>query len=140
AVFACYIPYEVFDAWWFLRFLLPAYPALLVLTAAALVWLVQRRGPWWRVVSYAVAAVVTIILVRGSIQRHAFGLWEFERRFQLAGDYVASRLPRNAIVIAAQETGSVRFYSNRTTMSWRDLPADVLDAALTFARAHQLRP
>jgi hypothetical protein len=74
------------------------------------------------------------------IQRHAFGLWEFERRFQVAGEYVAARLPPNAIVLAAQESGSVRFYANRKTMSWRDLPADRLDTALTFARAHDLRP
>jgi len=140
AVFACYIPYEVFDAWWFLRFVLPGYPALLVLTSAALVWLLQRMGSRWQVASYVVAAVVAVVLVRGSIQRHAFGLWEFERRFQLAGEYVASRLPQNAIVIAAQESGSVRFYSNRMTIAWRDLPADALDTALAFARAHDLRP
>jgi len=58
----------------------------------------------------------------------------------VAGEYVAARLPPNAIVLAAQESGSVRFYANRKTMSWRDLPADRLDTALTFARAHDFRP
>lgn len=140
AVFSCYIPYEVFDAWWYLRFVLPAYPPLLVLTAAALLWIFHLRGLMWRVTSYALCGLVAVVLVRGSIQRHAFGLWEFERRFQLAGEYVASRLPANAIVFAAQETGSVRFYANRTTIAWRDLPADALDQALTFARSQQRRP
>jgi hypothetical protein len=140
AVFTCYIPYEVFEAWWFLRFVLPAYPALLVLTSSVLVWVFERRGSWWRIASYAAAAVVALVLVRESIRRHAFGLWEFERRFELAGEYVASRLPQNAVVIAAQETGSVRFYSNRVTIAWRDLPADALDTALAFVRAHEYRP
>jgi hypothetical protein len=140
AVFACYIPYEVFDAWWFLRFVLPAYPALLVLTASALVWLFERTTSWWRVAPYTAGAILAVILVRGSIQRHAFGLWEFERRFQLAGEYVASRLPPNAIVITAQESGSVRFYSSRATMAWRAIPADALDGALVFARTHGYRP
>jgi hypothetical protein len=140
AVFACYIPYEVFDAWWFLRFVLPAYPALLVLTSSAIVWLFERSGSWWRVASYAAAAVVAVVLVRESIKRHTFGLWEFERRFELAGEYVASRLPHNAVVIAAQETGSVRFYSNRATIAWRALPADALDTVLAFVRAHEYRP
>jgi hypothetical protein len=140
AVFSCYIPYEVFDAWWFLRFVLPAYPALLVLTSSALVWFFDRRGSWRRIAPYAAAAVVAVILVRESVRRHAFGLWEFERRFELAGEYVASRLPQNALVIAAQETGSVRFYSNRVTIAWRALPADALDTALAFVRAHQYRP
>ena len=140
AVFACYIPYEVFDAWWFLRFVLPAYPALLVLTAATAVWVVNHRRTWWRVATYTAATIVVVILVRESIQRHAFGLWEFERRFALAGEYVGSRLPPNALVLAAQETGSIRFYSNRVTMAWRALPADALGAALAFVRAHNYRP
>ncbi len=140
AVFGCYIPYEVFDAWWYLRFVLPAYPPLLVLTAAALVWIFHQRGLRWRIASYALCGIAAVVLVRGSIQRHAFGLWEFERRFQLAGEYVARRLPANAIVFAAQETGSVRFYANRTTIAWRDLPADALDRALAFARSQDRRP
>ena len=140
AVFACYIPYVVFDAWWYLRFVLPAYPALLVLTAAAVVWLVQGRRSLWRVAGYTACAIVMVMLVRESIERHAFGLWQFERRFQLAGEYVDSRLPPNALVIAAQETGSVRFYSNRVTMAWRALPTDALGAALAFVRAHGYRP
>ena len=140
AVFACYIPYEVFDAWWFLRFVLPAYPPLLVLTAAALVWLIERRTWPWRGVAYAAVMAVAIVMVRESIHRHAFGLWEFERRFQLAGEYVAARLPPNAIVITGQESGSVRFYSNRDTMVWRALPSDGLDNAMTFARTNGYRP
>jgi 4-amino-4-deoxy-L-arabinose transferase-like glycosyltransferase len=140
AVFSCYIPYEVFDAWWFLRFLLPAYPALLVLTSSALVWSFERRRSWWRIAPYAAAAIVAVVLVRESIRRHAFGLWEFERRFELAGEYVASKLPPNALVIAAQETGSVRFYANRETIAWRALPAETLDTALAFVRAHGYQP
>jgi hypothetical protein len=140
AVFACYIPYEVFDAWWYLRFVLPAYPALLVLTAAALTVLLSRTGALWHPVGFAAVQVLTVVLVREGVKRHAFGLWEFERRFRLAGEYVASRLPENAIVITAQESGSIRFYSDRPTLVWRALPADGLDQALTFVRAHGYRP
>jgi 4-amino-4-deoxy-L-arabinose transferase-like glycosyltransferase len=140
AVFACYIPYEVFDAWWYLRFVLPAYPALLILTASALVWLFERRRAWVRAASYVAVVALTIVLLRESITLHAFGLWEFERRFQLAGEYVDSHLPQNAIVFTAQESGSVRFYSNRVTMTWRALTPEALDQALAFARSHGYRP
>jgi dolichyl-phosphate-mannose-protein mannosyltransferase len=140
AVFACYIPYSVFDAWWFLRFVLPAYPALLVLTATALVWLFDRIAWQWRVLMYAAVVAVAVVMLRDGIQRHVFGLWQFERRFQLAGDYVAARLPTNAIIITGQESGSVRFYADRDTMVWRALPPDALDTAITFARARGYRP
>jgi hypothetical protein len=136
AVFACYIPYEVFDAWWYLRFLLPAYPALLVLTAASLTALVGR----FPVVQLAIVAAVALFTVHVTIDRGAFGLRDFERRFRLAGEYVAAHLPGNAAVITAQESGSVRFYSGRLTLFWRELPADSLDGALEFLKVQGYRP
>lgn len=140
AVFACYIPYDVFDAWWYLRFVLPAYPALLVLTASALMALLARAGETWRWAGVVAVALLSVFLARGAVERHAFGLWEFERRFRLAGDYVAAHLPQNALIVTAQESGSVRFYSGRPTLTWRALPPDGLDRALIFVRAHGYRP
>jgi hypothetical protein len=58
----------------------------------------------------------------------------------LAGEYISSHLPANACVITAQESGSVRFYSNRLTLAWREFPAGALDSALAFARAQGYRP
>ena len=140
AVFACYIPYEVFDAWWFLRFLLPAYPPLLVLTAAAIAALLMKCPPRWRIAGTGAVAVIAVVLVRGAIDGYAFGLRDFERRFRLAGEYVHSHLPANAAIVTAHESGSVRFYSGRPTLFWRALPPEALDTALAFLRAEGLRP
>ena len=41
ATLACYLPYVVFDAWWYTRFLLPALLPWLALTAAVLVSVVE---------------------------------------------------------------------------------------------------
>jgi hypothetical protein len=139
-VFACYIPYEVFDAWWYLRFLLPAYPPILALTAAAIASLLSRLPVPARAVGFAVAGLLLVFLVRVAIDRDALGLWKFERRFRLAGNYVAAHLPPDAAVVTAQESGSVRFYSGRLTLAWRELPAQELDRALAFLRAQGYRP
>src|SRR5262249_1349267 len=64
AVFICYIPYDVFEAWWYLRFVLPAYPALLVLTATALSALLARTSAVWRAGGFAAVAVLAAFLVR----------------------------------------------------------------------------
>ena len=56
AVFVCYIPYEVFDAWWYLRFVLPAYPALLALTAMALTAVLARTTVPLRWTGFAAVA------------------------------------------------------------------------------------
>jgi oligosaccharyl transferase STT3 subunit len=140
AVFACYLPYEVFDAWWYLRFLLPAYPAMLALTACALSALAARLDTRWRVFEFAIVAALAVFMLRVTNERGTFGLRDFERRFRLAGDYVASHLPANAAVVTGQESGSVRFYAGRLTLFWRGLPADSLDRALDFLRAHGYKP
>ena len=44
AVWSCYVFYTPFDAWWYLRFLLPAFPPMLVLTAVGLALVVERIG------------------------------------------------------------------------------------------------
>jgi hypothetical protein len=130
----------VFNAWWYLRFLLPAYPALLVLLAVAVNTLFEDRLPRWRVVEAVVIAAMASFMVRVAVDRGTFGLLNFERRFRLAGEYVAARLPANAAVITGQESGSVRFYSGRLTLFWRELPDDRLDSALIFLRAQGYRP
>jgi hypothetical protein len=139
-VLACYLPYVVFDAWWYLRFVLPAYPAILALTAAAIVGALRYLPGPAGVLGLSAAALVSIVLVRGAIDRHAFGLRDFELRFRLAGEYVESQLPANAAVVTAQESGSVRFYSGRLTLAWRELPEGRLERALNFLRTQGYRP
>jgi hypothetical protein len=49
-VFCCYVFYTPFDAWWYLRFVLPAFPAIFVLAADALCKALggsDRSGDWW---------------------------------------------------------------------------------------------
>ncbi len=56
-VTACYLPYSTFDDWWYLRFLLPLIPVLLILAMAVLVQAglaraggasrADARRPWW---------------------------------------------------------------------------------------------
>lgn len=140
AVFTCYIAYEVFDAWWYLRFLLPAYPPLLVLTAVALTALIGRLPARWRVAQVVIVAALAFFMVRVTIDRGTFGLRDFERRFRLGGEYVAAHLPQNAAVVTGQESGSVRFYSGRLTLFWRELPPGELDRSLQFLRERGYRP
>ena len=70
-----------------LRFLLPAYPPLLVLTAASVVGLLSRVPALWRAVGLAAVAMLSIWFVREAIDRQAFELRDFKRRFRGAGSY-----------------------------------------------------
>ncbi len=129
--FLSYLFYAVFGHWFYLRFLLPAYPTLFVLVAAALFWMVQKLPTEARV---PVAALTCAAMMLHGLQvgRDA-GIFKqagFEQRHIRAAAEVASRTPENAIVLSVQHSGSVRYYANRLTLRYDWLPADQLDAAV----------
>jgi hypothetical protein len=140
ATFAVYLPYVVFDAWWYLRFVLPAIPPLLALTSAVIVELLRRIRPDARVLAFcAVSIVLPALFVTAAVRREAFLLKHHEWRFRSAGEYVAT-LPRNAALITGHHTGSVRFYSGRTSAGWGDIERGRLDDAIQFLRQKGLKP
>jgi hypothetical protein len=141
AVFACYVPYEVFDAWWYLRFVLPAYPPLLVLSSAVFFAALARIPHRLRAPAAAVVAIALVLLhLASAVDGHAFRMRDLERRFRDGGEYVARYLPRDAAVLTFWQSGSVRYYSGRPTLVWREIPAEWFDRALEFLRAEGYRP
>jgi dolichyl-phosphate-mannose-protein mannosyltransferase len=134
--FACYVAYTVYDAWWFLRFLLPAIPPLIVLASAVTIAWLGRLSPRIRT---AALAVLTVALVAFQIvtaaDRAVFRLRDLERRFRDGGDYVARKLPPNAVIFTTQQSGSIRFYAGRPTIIWDMLDPAWLDRAVDDLRA-----
>jgi hypothetical protein len=57
------------------------------------------------------------------------------RRYLDAGHYLESVLPAEAIVLAMQHSGSVRYYTGRLTMRWDVLEAGRLDTAVAALQA-----
>ena len=92
-VWACYLSYLVFDDWWYLRFLLPSYPMLIVLASAALL-IVLQRTPAPR--SFA-AALLVLLAAHGiyfCVQKDVFNFAVGEARYQRVGEFAASRIAR----------------------------------------------
>ena len=129
--FVSYIFYATFNQWFYLRFLLPAYPALLVLLAAALRWLAWKIPVEARVPAVAVVCAVMIPFgVNVGRNEGIFRVAAYEQRHIRAANEVAARTPPDAIVLSVQHSGSVRYYANRTTMRYDWLEEGALDAAL----------
>lgn len=141
---ALFLPYTVFEDWTYLRFLLPTLPFVLVLMVAVIDALIVRvasiRPPARDLVLSVVTAAMTALLLHQARARHAFELRGYEARFVKAGRYVATRLPENAIVITAYESGSVPFYSGRRALTWDQLDPAWLDRAVEFVRARGFEP
>ncbi|HUG92402.1 MAG TPA: glycosyltransferase family 39 protein [Planctomycetaceae bacterium] len=124
AVVAAYLPYLVFDDWIWLRFLLPAYPALLVVTAAAAAALLGRLTPWLRR-SLTVAGLALVIghSVWFTTSKEPFDLHAGEQRYAAIGGHVRAALPANAAFLTMQHSGSLRYYSGRLTARYDWLSA-----------------
>jgi dolichyl-phosphate-mannose-protein mannosyltransferase len=138
--FACYLPYVVFDAWWYTRFLLPATLPLLALTAAVIVTLIARAPAPARLIVFGLLTTALVAFsIRTAVPRDVFRIRDLEWRFRSAGERVAT-LPANAALITLHHSGSVRFYAGRSTFGWADIEKGHLDDAIAFLRRHGRKP
>jgi hypothetical protein len=133
-----YLAYEVYDSWGFLRFLLPSWPLIMaglaaVLLAASDAWLVRLP----RVVAQTALAVLVVLL----------GVWTFSTALrdnifnrQAAapeaplGQLVRKHTVDNSVVLVWERSGTIRYYSGRTTLRYDFLDGDWLDRAVAWLR------
>jgi hypothetical protein len=143
AVFAAYLPYLYFQPheWPYARFLLPAIPLMLVFGASAALAVTRRlpaiaRAP----VAVALFGALALVFLRTAEQHTVFSLRAGESKYPSAARYVRDRLPKEAFILAAQHSGSIRYYAGRPILRWDILPAHWLDAAVATlqARGHMV--
>ena len=139
AVWIMYGAYYQFDAWWYLRFLLPAWPFMAVGLAALLVAAASR----WR--ATRVGALLLVIGlgafgVREATTRGVFDLWRHERRYPSVARLVRERTDGRSVLIALQHSGSLRYYAGRLTLRADVLEPDWLDRAVAWFTARGIRP
>ena len=140
-VLLSYLFYQPFDAWWYLRFLLPMWPVMMLLTAAALESMARR---WLRpVYPVAIAAAVAFGVwhgLRTGIDRHAFDLGTFERRYVDMARFVAAHTEPDAVILSVQHSGSLRLYADRLTLRYDALDPLWLDRVVAHLQASGRRP
>lgn len=141
ALFATYFAYTVFDDWWYIRFLLPALPILIVFMTIALFAIATRFSPsHGRVGAMVACALLASWYMDVAARRHAMNLRTLEARFRVAGEYAGRALPASAIVLAVQHSGSVRFYGGKPTLAWDGIDPSALDGAIASLAARGFTP
>ncbi len=136
---ACYAFYLPFDDWRYLRFLLPALPAVLVLTAVGVFSLAARMRDGRTLVPIVMVAATALHGLAYMRNHQAFGPGT-EWRYAIVGNYIAEQLPDRAVLLAMQHSGSARYYSGRTTIRYDSLAPSDLDATLEALRQHGYHP
>ncbi len=139
-VLASYLLYEAFNAWWFVRFMLPAFPPLLVLTSVSIVAIALRLWPVPRVLIPSVLIAVTCW--HGLV--YAFDHDAFrarsERKYAVVADYISRRLPQNAALLSMQHSGSIRYYAGRATVRYDHIEPTRLESTLAALTDAGYRP
>jgi hypothetical protein len=145
AVFLSYLFYRPFgrEEWTYLRFLLPAYPPLLVLAVAVTVETLRRvMAPDRTQIAAALIVCASVVgwQARESVRRGALAAGLIERRYLDVGRYVEAALPSNSVLISNLHAGSIRYYSGRLTLSYERLQPRWLDDAVAELRARGFHP
>jgi len=139
-VWLLYAPYPSFDAWWFLRFLLPAWPAMFIGVSAAISWLFDRKPPWGRAATIAIVLALGTYGLAVTAQRRVFTGDEGERRYATIAQLVASNTEPDAMIMASIHAGSLRYYAGRATLRFDILDGDWLDRAASWLDARGRHP
>ena len=135
AVFGCYLLYTSFPEWWYLRFLLPAFPFVFILGADAVSTLAVRFGPGARQVALILfGALIVLVGAAESSSRRVLREWDGERRYADAAAYVQAALPAGAVVLAMQHSGSLAYYSDKLPLRYDIVPAEWMDRAIESIR------
>jgi hypothetical protein len=115
---ACYLPYAQFEVWWYLRFLLPAAGAAACLIAVGIVALAcAPLGVWGRLAAASTLVALLTTTVSFAERMGVFGLLrDGERHYIEVGEFVSHALPADAVILAIQHSGSLRFYGGRMTV------------------------
>jgi hypothetical protein len=126
AVWLSYLFYMPFPEWWYLRFLLPALPLMLLLavaTANRLAGFVAR--PWSMLLLGTIFLAVMAAELSFAREESIFGrLQGLEHRYIDVARYVDQNTPANAAILCMQHSGTLRFYAGRLTVryDWLDAP------------------
>jgi hypothetical protein len=134
-VFGCYIAYSPFDAWWFTRFLLPAFPAMFILAADAVRNASATRRWTGAVILFACTVGSAAFGIREAIRREVTDIGSGEQKYARVGQHVDRYLPQNAVIYSMQHTGNIRHYSGRVVIRWDVLDSGWLDRSIAHMRA-----
>ena len=127
--------------WWFVRFLLPAFPALAALGAAGLTGIGrQTSGVRRAALIGALAFLIVTVGLSEAVRRGTFGFRAAEARYEAVGAFVSRQLPPEAILFAFQESGGLRHYGGRPTIRFDLLAPEWLEPAVAHLRDRGYRP
>jgi len=139
-VWALYLVYLPFEAWWFLRFLLPAWPAMCLGSAALVVRMAQAERVAFRALAVVILAGVGVHNLYYASTHGAFPSGEGEHRYVSIAKMVEQATDPSAVIVTGQHSGPIRYYAGRTIVRFDLLDRAWLDRAVQWLNTQGRRP
>jgi hypothetical protein len=118
AIWISYLVYVPWDAWWYLRFLLPAWPMMAIGTASLLAAIYESSSRGLRMLAVVILAGIIGAGIVQALQRDAFAIARGEAVYVEVARTVESLTDADAVIMSAQHSGSIRYYAGRLTLRW----------------------
>jgi hypothetical protein len=138
-VWTMYLLYFTYDAWWFLRFMLPSWPPICLGAAAVMVRLGSTRHVALKATAIAVSVLVGAYSIRYAATHGAFPSGEGDHRYASIAKMVEQATDPSAVILTGQHSGPIRYYAGRTIVRFDLLDPAWLDRAVQWLTA-QGRP
>jgi len=134
-VWTLYCLFDIVDAWWFTRYVLPTWP-LIMIGVGAVVAALLRIGPARiRLATLIVVVAIGVWQVYFAATHLAFEVGDGNRRFVGSARLVRGLTDENSVLLSYDLGGSLRYYAGRTTLNFIWLEDDGLDEAVDWLRA-----
>jgi hypothetical protein len=119
-----YLFYFPYDHWETLRFLLPVVAVATIISAWGLLVVARRLAgeAGGALIAAIVAAAVGASWMAWLSANHVFEMPEHEARHRVVGEIVARTTADDAVILALQHSGSLRYYARRETINWDQIP------------------
>jgi hypothetical protein len=136
SVGAPYLFYRPYDHWETLRFLLPILVVASILAAAGVMTVPRAIAgvPFASLAAALIALVTAASWVAWLSSNHVFTLQTSEARHRVAAELAAETTPEDAVILALQHTGNLRYYAHRQTVNWDRIPPGRFDASVAALR------
>jgi hypothetical protein len=139
-VCAMYFVYRPFEDWWYLRYLLVAWPSICVGCGVVFARLIERPGAWSRAIAVGVVLAIGIYGVSFAVRRGAFPSGEGDYRYAAIAALVDQTTPASSVIITSQHAGPIRYYAGRLTLRFDALDPAWLDRAVDWLASQGRQP
>jgi hypothetical protein len=130
-VIGAYLVYAVFEHWSYLRFLLPAMAVFAIFTGIELARWIER---WPVVIRFPMFLLLMLGLVAHGLfvarSFDAFKLKDQLRRVEQVAQAIDHTAPPNAVVIAGEQSGAMRYYTGRSILRWEAATPETFPKAI----------